>query len=70
MIKINNTEFQYNAKLFSAIKSKKTTQKKLAEKTNINHVFINRIIKGTYVPSPEQRRAISRALGMPQRDLF
>jgi transcriptional regulator with XRE-family HTH domain len=60
----------YNFKLYQAFKSKGYRAYQIADKANIEGSRFSRILSGTRKVTHEEKRALSKVLGIAQKDLF
>jgi transcriptional regulator with XRE-family HTH domain len=56
----------FNQWLRVQLKSRKLTQRQLAQKSGVNHSTISRLMRGDRVPSLHTATLLARGLGMPQ----
>lgn len=59
-----------NLALKFAILASGLTQRRLARRTRIEETRLSRIVRGQVVPVPRERRALAKALGRVEVDLF
>ena len=59
-----------NVILKISILEKKGSQSALAREIEVCESLISKIVQGRRQPTPEQRQAISKALGAPEHELF
>lgn len=66
----NNVYKKLGAKIAYLRKSKRYSQEKLAEKTDISEIYMGQIERGEANPTLEKLIAIADALGVEIRELF
>ena len=66
----NNAYKKLGAKIAYLRKSKRYSQEKLAEKTDISEIYMGQIERGEANPTLEKLIAIADALGVEIRELF
>ena len=59
-----------NIALLCAIREQGLTQRKVAERADINETIFSMIVRGRFIPDMNQKRRISRVLGMREDKLF
>ena len=60
----------YNLKLKAAICERGLLQKHVAAQAGITEIELSGFVTGKKYPTQDQKRAIAKALGMKEKDLF